>query len=122
VILLDSNILIYAAKPGYDAVREFIANDQPIVSIISKVEVLGYHLLTSEQKQRLEQLFAVLPILPVINEVADWAIALRQKRKMSLGDSLIAGTALSFGLTLVTANIRDYAWIEGIELLNPLAL
>ena len=121
-MLLDSNVLIYAAEPGYEAVRAFIANNQPIVSVISKVEVLGYHRLTSKQKQRLERLFAVLPILPVTDAVVDWAIALRQKRKMSLGDALIAGTALSYGLTLVTANIRDYAWIEDIELLNPLAL
>jgi len=120
-MLLDSNILIYAAEPGYDAIRAFIANGQPLVSVISKVEVLGYHRLTSEQRQRLERLFVVLPILPVTDGVIDWAVALRQKRKMSLGDALIAGTALSFGLTLVTANIRDYAWIEGFELLNPLA-
>jgi toxin FitB len=45
-------------------------------------------------------------------------VALEQ-RKMSLGDSLIAATALAQGLTLVTRNIRDFQWIETLDVLNP---
>ena len=40
-MLLDSNIVIYAAEPNYDAVREFIGKHSPLVSVISKVEVLA---------------------------------------------------------------------------------
>ena len=47
-------------------------------------------------------------------------MALRQQRKMSVGDSIIAATALLNGLTLVTANIADFRWIENIKLMNPL--
>jgi len=39
---------------------------------------------------------------------------------MSLGDSLIAATALLNDLTLVTANISDFRWIDNIKLKNPL--
>jgi toxin FitB len=49
----------------------------------------------------------------------DAAVGLRRQRKMSLGDSLIAATALAQGLTLVTRNIRDFQWIETLDLLNP---
>ena len=49
-MLLDSNIIIYAAEPGYDALRKFIAEHNPVVSIISKVEVLGYHKLSLENQ------------------------------------------------------------------------
>ena len=102
-MLLDSNILIYAAEPGYDSVRQFIAEIEPVASAISKVEVLGYHKLSADQRARLERLFRVLPVLPVTDDVVEIAIMLRQKRKMSLGDALIAATALSFGLTLATS-------------------
>ena len=118
-MLLDSNILIYAAEPGYDNVRQLIAEIEPVVSAISKVEVLGYHKLNDDQRARLEQLFRLLPVLPVTDDVVEIAIKLRQKRRMSLGDALIAATALSFGLTLVTANVKDYAWVEELELVNP---
>ena len=49
------------------------------------------------------------------------AIRLRQQRKMSLGDSLIAGTALTHGLKLVTCNIADFRWIPALTLIDPLA-
>jgi predicted nucleic acid-binding protein len=48
----------------------------------------------------------------------DFLYALRQQRKMSLGDALVAGTALGHGLTLVTCNIEDFQWMQGLSLLN----
>ena len=74
-MLLDSNIVIYAAEPGYDTVRHFIARQKPVVSVISKVEVLGYHKLTSEKQQQLEKLFQLLPILPLSNIIIKHAIS-----------------------------------------------
>ncbi|MFH1115876.1 MAG: twitching motility protein PilT [Pseudomonadota bacterium] len=47
------------------------------------------------------------------------AVKLRQISKMTLGDSLVAGTALSHNLTLVTRNTKDFAWIPGMALLDP---
>ena len=35
---------------------------------------------------------------------------------MSLGDALIAATALEHGLTLMTRNVRDFAQIPGLML------
>src|SRR5687768_75969 len=48
VMLLDSNILIYAARPEHDDLRRWVAGlrPAPAVSAISYVEVLGYHRLT----------------------------------------------------------------------------
>lgn len=46
-MILDSNSIIYAAKPEYDFLREFIAENSPSVSAASYVEVLGYHKLTN---------------------------------------------------------------------------
>lgn len=50
------------------------------------------------------------------------AVKLRQLRKMTLGDALIAGTALVFGLTLVTRNVDDFQWIAGLSVLDPFTL
>jgi predicted nucleic acid-binding protein len=38
---------------------------------------------------------------------------------MSLGDALVAGTALVHEQTLVTRNVEDFHWIQGLSLLNP---
>ena len=120
-MLLDSNIIIYAAEPGYDEVREFIAKHAPAVSVISKVEVLGYHKLSNENRQKLERIFQAMPVLTLSNAIIDRAISLRQTQKISLGDALIAATALVHELTVVTANTKDFNWIDDLEFINPVA-
>ena len=121
MMLLDSNLAIYAAQPAYDVVRKLIAAEQPAVSDITRVESLGYHRITDAEKRSLERLFHALAVLLVTVAVCDEAIHLRQQRKMSLGDALIAGTALVHRLTLATHNTSDFAWIPGLTLFDPLA-
>jgi predicted nucleic acid-binding protein len=118
-MLLDSNIIIYAAKPGYEALQRFIAKHAPAVSAISRVEVLGYHLLTELDRKNFGDFFAAANVLPISDPVLSKAIELRQMRKLSLGDALIAGTALVHSLPLVTRNVADFSWIDGLSLLDP---
>ncbi|WP_375341251.1 type II toxin-antitoxin system VapC family toxin [Plectonema radiosum] len=58
-------------------------------------------------------------MLPISQPVIEEAVKLRQIQKMSLGDAIIAATALSYNYQLVTRNIKDFQWIEGLKLLNP---
>jgi len=119
-MLIDSNIIIYAAKSEHATLREFIAEHTPAVSAISYIEVLGYHRLTEQERYHFEAFFAAAPILPLSKEVLDQAVKLRQLRKMTLGDALVAATALVHDLTLVTRNTKDFAWIPNLPLLNLL--
>ena len=118
-MLIDSNIIIYAAKPEHDALRRFIAEHTPAVSAISYVEVLGYHRLTEQERQHFATFFAVAPVLALSQPVLEQAVKLRQLRRMTLGDALVAGTALAHNLTLVTRNAQDFDWITGLSVLNP---
>ena len=63
-MLLDSNIIIYAAQPEHAALRQFIETHTPAVSVISQIEVLGYHKLTEDDRQFLEQFFRTAERLP----------------------------------------------------------
>jgi hypothetical protein len=83
------------------------------------LEVLGYHRLTELERQYFEAFFAAATILPLSQDVLEQAVKLRQLRKMSLGDALVAGTALTFGRTLVTRNADHFRWIAGLSVLNP---
>jgi len=121
MMLLDSNIIIYAAEPGYDALRNLIVKRESVISVRSKVEVLGYHKLSLENRKKLQTVFRMLPVLPLSDEIIDRAISLRQKKKMSLGDALIAATALTHHITIATANVKDYAWINDLEVFNPVS-
>jgi hypothetical protein len=119
-MLLDSNIIIYAAQPEHDALRALVAEKSPAVSVISYIEVLGYHQLKEEEREFVEQFFQAAQILPLSDEIAERAVQLRREKRMSLGDAIIAGTALVHALTLVTHNTEDFEWVRELQLLDPL--
>ncbi len=119
-MLLDSNIIIYAAQPEHAALRQFIKEHAPAVSVISYIEVLGFHRLNDDDRQFLEQFFQATQMLPLSDGIVQWAVRLRQRRKMTLGDAIVAGTALAHERTLVTPNTEDFRWIDEIKLLDPL--
>lgn len=120
-MLLDSNIIIYAAQPAHTALRQMIAEQAPAVSIISVIEVLGYHRLPDDDQQMLERFSRAADVLPPSDRVVEWAIRLRQRRRMTLGDAIVAGTALASGRVLITHNTDDFRWITEIQLVDPLA-
>lgn len=66
-------------------------------------------------------MFAGSLILGVNDPVIHEAVRLRQLRKMGLADALIAATALVHQMTLVTHNTRDFARIDGLSVVDPLA-
>ena len=119
-MLLDSNIIIYSAKPGGAALRSFLEGIRRYVSVISHIESFEYQNLTPEEFQQLETIFRRTQILPLTDDIVEQAISLRQQRRMGLGDSIIAATAITHGLALVTHNTEDFRWIAGLELLDPL--
>ncbi|MBK9527922.1 MAG: type II toxin-antitoxin system VapC family toxin [Acidobacteria bacterium] len=120
-MILDSNIIIYSALPESERLREFISEHSPNVSAIRRLEVLGYPDIEDEDKDYFAGFFTVATVIPIETEIIDGAIALRDKRKMSLGDALIAATALEHRLTLVTRNTKDFKWIDSLTLINPFA-
>ena len=92
-----------------------------MISAVSYVEVLGYHALRPTEEALLRRLFETAVMLPIDQDVLDRAVRLRQQKKMSLGDALVAATALVHRLPLVTHNVDDFAWIKDLTVLDPLA-
>lgn len=118
-MLLDSNLITYSALPEHSFLKEFIRANQPYVSWVSRVEVLGFHRLTDEHRLHFNEFFEASTFLPVEWSTIITATSLRQQRSMTLGDSLLAATALHYDLALATRNVSDFKHITGIRLVNP---
>ena len=119
-VLLDSNTIIYAAQRRHRELRQRIREHNPSVSAVSYVETLGYHGLGEQEERYLRWFFRASRVLPLSSEVLEEAVRLRQTRRMSLGDSLVAASALQYGLELWTRNTGDFAWIAGLGVVDPL--
>lgn len=120
-MIVDSNLIIVSIDPAYPGLRRLLSRLPVAVSVISQVEVLGYHKLKAADQAEFEKFFANVTNLPVSQAVIDRAIALRQTRKMDLGDALIAATALDCGQELYTHNVKDFANIPGLVVIDPIA-
>ncbi|WP_420149715.1 type II toxin-antitoxin system VapC family toxin [Spirosoma sp.] len=118
-MILDSNILIYAVEPASDVLRTYLfeRSGQLYVSLISKLEVLGYHRLQPDHKADLEKWLDVSFIFPITDDIITEAIRLRQLRKRSLADSIIAATGLLYNQPILTNNSIDFSDIEGLEII-----
>ena len=121
-MVCDTNILIYAGEPGDVLCSPFVESLDALIASVTRIEVLGFpgfgH-LAPERQARLHEIVATTVEAPLDDEIIRRAIILRQKKKMSLGDSIIAATALEFEVPLVTRNTGDFQHIAGLQLINP---
>ena len=121
--LIDSNALIdYTAsrlpQSGSDFM-ENIFNTDFLISIVVKIEVLGFDDIPLKMKA-LEEFIGTATILSLDDDVAQRTIALRRlPKKLKLGDAIIAATALVHNLTLLSRNISDFKHIQGLNVLDP---
>lgn len=119
LILLDSNTIIYAISPDYQNVRDCMSQFKWCASKISIMEVLGYHKITSLEKELFYALFNKIDFYDIDDSIIQKATKLRQNKKMSLGDAIISATAMIHHLPLMTRNSSDFDWIDNLQLINP---
>lgn len=117
--LIDTNVLIDVQlgripERGLRYVAEVMDNDFT-VSFVSYIEFMGYR----ELPESAEQFIALAHIIKIDNDIIERCIGLRRTLSIKLPDAIIAATALSYNLTLITRNTRDFKHIEELKLLNP---
>ncbi len=120
--LIDSNAIIdYLSGKFPDLGMSFmsdVVNAIPNVSVISKIEVLGFN-TPSESYQLLSDFFEDAIVFDLTTEIVAQAIELRKAHKIKLGDSIIAATALVYDFELITRNTSDFKQIVKLQLMNP---
>jgi len=117
-MLLDSNILIYAANQSTPEIESLATSSDSSVASVTQIEVYGFTGLKPEEKTALDIIFRRLTVHPLDGAVVERAMALRQERKMGLADAIIA-TALVHDMPLVTRNEDDFKHVTGLHVVNP---
>ena len=121
--LFDSNVFIFQLNGVLGDIGRALLRtgllEGGAYSVISRIEVLGYSQST-EELAAAEELFRGLTSISVDDAVIAQTIRPRQMRKIKIPDAIIAASALIQGLPLVTNNVSDFQWIEGLSLIDPL--
>jgi predicted nucleic acid-binding protein len=121
-MLVDSNVIIdYVSNriPEKSAKQlDIYFNSNFSVSIISKIEVLGFNTQEFELEQ-LESFIQLSSIVYMDEAVADKTIEIRRMKRIKLPDAIIAATALVQNCILLSHNTTDFNKIEGLQVLDP---
>jgi len=121
--LIDTNILIYYLADAIPEEElptiEEILRKSFNVSIITKIEFLGWKGHTPEGFEKSKEFISFANVIPLTDEIGDVVIELRRQVSIKLPDAVIAATALVHNLTLVTRNVKDFERIEGLRIYNP---
>ena len=100
-----------------------IGIDDVALSAISKMELMAGEVNKVELRLLNKNIYR-LNLLLINPEISSIALGLMENYNLSHGlaipDSLIAATALHTNLKLFTYNIKDYKFIDGLNLYNPI--
>jgi predicted nucleic acid-binding protein len=121
--LIDTNILVYYYEgliPAY-TVQEIdeILRQSFNISVISKIEFLGWSKYNEEQYQKAVLFIEGANVISLGEEIVTNTIRIRREKSIKLPDAVIAATCLVNDLTLVTRNQKDFKGINGLKIYNP---
>lgn len=123
MILIDTDVLIEVSRGDEVAVsclQEIEARDSLAISVVTQMElIVGCR--NKLELQELEKFLRRFQVYKLNEPITDLAVDLLMQFRLSHGlliaDALIAATALSFNLPLVSRNQRDYRFIPQLKLL-----
>ena len=119
--LIDSNAVIdYLSgkipEKGMAFMNQVI-NNIPNISVITKIEVLGYR-TTPEAYKLLSGFVKDSVVIGLSDEIVERTIEIRKVKKIKTPDALIAATAIVNQFILISRNTKDFDKMEGLEVIN----
>lgn len=121
--LLDTNAIIdfCNAKLPVNAKNLLLQIEQPNISVITRIELFCSTKIPEFEKQRLEQFIQFANVQDILNlDIINETIRIRQQYKIKLPDAIIAATALTNNLALVSRNEADFSKVESLKFITHL--
>ncbi|MEX8548499.1 MAG: type II toxin-antitoxin system VapC family toxin [Mucilaginibacter sp.] len=103
-------------------IENFIGTENVVLSAVTKMELI-IGATNKKDMERINKSILRYTIAFINNEISQVGIRLLQDYKLSHGlampDALIAATSLVTQIPLFTYNVKDYKFIDGMELFDP---
>jgi predicted nucleic acid-binding protein len=125
--LLDTNVVIDAFAGRPEAIKAITSARKLDLewigySAITRLEVLGFPGLTAADEAGLRRLLAQFSEAEVSAAIIERAIEIRRAVRLKTPDAIIAATALIYGASLVTRNVRDFSVVAELTVIDPASL
>lgn len=114
-IFIDTNICVYLLN-GDTVLAELLQGQNLYLSIITEMELYAYHGNNTLSISILNAFLQSVSIINIEEKVKLNTIEIRRGAKLKLPDSIIAASALTYNLPLVTAD-RDFKRVDHLDLI-----
>ena len=101
--VLDSNIIIYILS-GDEIISNYLSQKIFFTSIISEIELFGAKTLSAKDEKQIRNFLNEFTVVSIDQSIKDLAILFRKKYSLKIPDAIIAATAVSLDIPLVTAD------------------
>jgi len=116
-VLFDTNILIDHLQGHRAATEAIAAHSGAAISVITWVEIMSG--VPSAKQDAMRLWLDRFHLIQIDADIAVYAAALRQERRLDLADALIVATAQASGRTLVTRDRALYDELDDPPVLIP---
>lgn len=102
--LFDTNCVLYLLK-GNKAIAKIADGNILATNFIIEVELLGWKSLVDKEKKIIQSYIEATYYYDYSTQIKNKTIELRRKYNLKLADAFIAATAVTYNLTLISADI-----------------
>lgn len=114
-IFVDTNICIYLLN-GDPVLTNMLQDLAVYISIITEIELYSYRGNDEAAIKTLDSFIQSVYVINVDDTIKQKAINIRKTTKLKLPDSIIAGSALTYDLPLLTAD-KDFQKADNLDLI-----
>ena len=94
-------------------------NIDPEISIITNIELFATKNISEQEHRLLERFVALSIVHPLNTDLVKATIDIRRISKIKLPDAVIAATAITYDLVLLSRNIADFKNIIELNIFDP---
>jgi predicted nucleic acid-binding protein len=113
--LLDTNAVLYILA-GDETLINFLFEKELFLSIISEMELLSYKNITDKEQKTLKEFLKEFIIININDTIKQNTIEVKKASAMKLPDSIIAATAMSLNLPLITSD-KHFKGVKDLNLI-----
>jgi len=114
-ILIDTNIALYLLN-GSTTLADLLQGKNPYISFITELELIGFKSITAKEEKQITSFINECTIVSLSTNIKLNYVSIRRKYKLKLADSIIAATAISLNLPLITGD-KLFRTIEELNLI-----
>lgn len=126
-MLWDTNSIIFFLQdllpsPSKAFLLKELNQRKPQISIITEIELLSWPKISRVEIGNISEFLSNFESIGLTEEIKIVTIQLRKSTGLKIPDAVIAATAITQAVPLLTNNLKDFEKVDFLKILDPMNL